>query len=64
MTRAVPDGQDALLFGRLETLYPVWAKFTPDHMRASAMVGLAELALSGCSMIADHLHLSPNDSRL
>ncbi|WP_417250059.1 8-oxoguanine deaminase [Celeribacter sp.] len=64
LTRAVPAGQDALLFGWLKTLYPIWAKFTPDHMRSSAVIGLAELALSGCSMTSDHLYLFPNGSRL
>ena len=64
LTRAVPGGQNALLFGWLQTLYPIWAKFTPDHMRISAMVGLAELALSGCTMSTDHLYLFPNGSRL
>ena len=64
MTRAVPGGQDALLFGWLKILYPIWAKFTPEHMRVSAMVGLAELALSGCTMSTDHLYLYPNGSRL
>ena len=64
MTRAVPAAQNALLFGWLQTLYPIWAKFGPDHMRISAMVGLAELALSGCSMTSDHLYLYPNGSRL
>ena len=64
LTRAVPGGQDALLFGWLKTLYPIWARFGPDEMRVSAMIGLAELALSGCSMSSDHLYLFPNDARL
>ena len=64
LTRAVPGGQDALLFGWLKTLYPIWAGFGPDEMRVSAMIGLAELALSGCSMSSDHLYLYPNGARL
>ncbi len=64
LTRAVPGAQDALLFGWLKTLYPIWARFTPDHMFASAQVGLAELALSGCTLSADHLYLYPNGARL
>jgi cytosine/adenosine deaminase-related metal-dependent hydrolase len=64
LTRAVPGGQDALLFGWLKTLYPIWARFGPEEMRVSAMVGLAELALSGCSLSSDHLYLFPNGARL
>ncbi|WP_434288215.1 8-oxoguanine deaminase [Celeribacter sp. SCSIO 80788] len=64
LTRAVPGAQDALLFGWLKTLYPIWAKFGPEHMRISALVGLAELALSGCSTTSDHLYLYPNGARL
>ena len=64
LTRAVPGAQDALLFGWLETLYPIWSRFGPEEMRVSAMVGLAELALSGCSMTSDHLYLFPNGSRI
>jgi cytosine/adenosine deaminase-related metal-dependent hydrolase len=62
LTRAVPGGQDALLFGWLKTLYPIWARFGPEEMFVSAQVGLAELALSGCTMTSDHLY--PNGSRL
>ncbi len=64
LTRAVPGGQDALLFGWLQRLYPIWAHFTPDHMFTSAQVGLAELALSGCTLSSDHLYLYPNGARL
>jgi len=64
LTRAVPGGQDALLFGWLKTLYPIWAKFTAEHMFTSAQIGLAELALSGCTLSSDHLYLYPNGSRL
>ena len=64
LTRAVPGGQDALLFGWLKTLYPIWARFGPEEMFTSAQVGLAELALSGCTMTSDHLYLYPNGARL
>jgi len=64
LTRAVPGAQDALLFGWLQRLYPVWARFTPDEMFVSAQLGLAELALSGCTLSSDHLYLYPNGSRL
>lgn len=64
LTRAVPGGQDALLFGWLRTLYPIWARMTPEHMFTSAQIGLAELALSGCTLSADHLYLYPNGVRL
>ena len=64
LTRAVPAAQDALLFGWLQTLYPIWARFGPEEMFVSAQVGLAELALSGCTLSSDHLYLYPNGSRL
>ncbi len=64
LTRAVPKAQDALLFGWLKTLYPIWARFTPEHMHVSALVGLSELALSGCTLSSDHLYLYPNGARL
>jgi cytosine/adenosine deaminase-related metal-dependent hydrolase len=64
LTRAVPQAQDALLFGWLQTLYPIWARFGPDEMRVSALTGLAELALSGCTLSSDHLYLYPNGARL
>ncbi len=64
LTRAVPGGQDALLFGWLKALYPIWARFGPREIRVSTMVGLAELALSGCTLTSDHLYLFPNGARL
>lgn len=64
LTRAVPGAQDALLFGWLQRLYPIWARFGPDEMFSSTQIGLAELALSGCSLSSDHLYLFPNGARL
>lgn len=64
LTRAVPGGQDALLFGWLQTLYPIWSRFGPEEMCTSAQIGLAELALSGCTLTSDHLYLYPNGARL
>ena len=64
LTRAVPAGQDALLFGWLQALYPIWARMGPEHIRVSAMLGLTELALSGCTTSSDHLYLFPNGARL
>ncbi|WP_444455112.1 8-oxoguanine deaminase [Rhodobacter capsulatus] len=64
LTRAVPGGQDALLFGWLKTLYPIWAQMGPEEIFTSAQIGLAELALSGCTLSSDHLYLYPNGARL
>ncbi|MEM8572890.1 MAG: 8-oxoguanine deaminase, partial [Pseudomonadota bacterium] len=64
LTRAVPGGQDALLFGWLQTLYPIWGRFGPEEIRVSATLGLAELALSGCSLSSDHLYVFPNGAKL
>ena len=64
LTRAVPGAQDALLFGWLQRLYPIWARFGPEEMFVSAQAGLAELALSGCTLTSDHLYLYPNGARL
>jgi cytosine/adenosine deaminase-related metal-dependent hydrolase len=64
LTRAVSGGQDALLFGWPKTLYPIWARMGPEEIRVSALVGLAELALSGCTLSADHLYMYPGGARL
>lgn len=60
LTRAVPAAQNAVLFDWLKTLYPIWANLTPEAVYVSALVGLAELMLSGCTTAADHLYLVPN----
>lgn len=64
LTRAVPAAQDADLFHWLKTLYPIWANLTPEAVYISTLTGLAELALSGCTTVSDHLYLFPNGSRL
>ncbi len=64
LTRAVPAAQDAALFGWLQTLYPIWSQLGPEHLFTSTQIGLAELALSGCTMTSDHLYLFPNGGRL
>jgi 8-oxoguanine deaminase len=64
LTRAVPAVQDATLFQWLKILYRIWAKLTPDAVYTSALIGLAELMLSGCTTTSDHLYLFPNGSRI
>ena len=64
LTKAVPGGQNALLFGWLKTLYPIWSRFGPEEIRVSTILGLSELALSGCTMSSDHLYLFPNGATL
>lgn len=47
------------LFGWLTELYPVWAGLNAEWERAAAAVGLAELALSGCTTSTDHHYVFP-----
>jgi 8-oxoguanine deaminase len=62
LTRAMPGAQDVGLFDWLRTLYPIWARLTPDDVTLSTRVGLLELAHSGCTTTLDHQYLWPNGS--
>ncbi|MGD8967325.1 MAG: 8-oxoguanine deaminase [Anaerolineae bacterium] len=64
LTRAVPGAQDAPLFRWLKILYDIWAGMTPGAIYTSALVGLAELMLSGCTTASDHLYIYPGDCRI
>ncbi len=59
LTRAFPAMTSAPLFGWLTTLYPRWARLEEEGAYVSAWVGLAELALAGCTTSSDHLYLHP-----
>jgi cytosine/adenosine deaminase-related metal-dependent hydrolase len=61
LVRGVPAGQDALLFGWLKTLYPIFQNMKGADMLISAQSGLGELALSGCTLSSDHQYIFPND---
>jgi 8-oxoguanine deaminase len=64
LTRSVPGAQDANLFTWLRTLYPIWAGLTPEAIRVSTRVAIAELMLSGCTTSSDHTYIWPNGARL
>lgn len=64
LTRCLPSTQNAPLFSWLQTLYPIWAKLKPEAVYVSALVGLAELVLSGCTTTVDQLYLFPNGVRI
>ncbi len=64
LTRAVPSAQNASLFGWLQALYPIWSRLTPEMIRVSTQIAMAELLLSGCTTSSDHLYLFPNGARL
>ncbi len=57
LTRA--RAQDEDLFGWLKALYPIWSAIDEEAEYAAARVGLAELALSGCTTVFDHHYLFP-----
>ena len=59
LTRAYPPMTRAPLFGWLKVLYPLWAAIDEEAVFTSAWVGLAELALGGCTTSTDHLYLHP-----
>lgn len=47
------------LFSWLQELYPVWARISVADVQVAAKVGLAELALSGATTVADHHYIVP-----
>ena len=62
LTRAYPPMTDKPLFGWLQALYPLWRAIDEESVYASAFVGMAELALSGCTTTSDHLYVHPREA--
>ncbi len=60
LTRNLPAGQNTNLFPWLRAHYRVWASRTPEDTRTAAIVGCAELLLSGCTTVFDHAYLFQN----
>ncbi len=60
LTRAFRPMTSAPLFGWLQSLYPRWtANIDEESEYLAAYVGLAELALGGCTTSSDHHYLHP-----
>ncbi len=59
LTRACQAAASARLFDWLQTLYPRWARIDEEATHIAALVGMAELMLSGCTTTSDHHYLFP-----
>ena len=64
LTRNLPAAQNNNLFPWLRAHYRIWARRTPAATRGSTLVGLAELAASGCTTVFDHSYVFPNGCRV
>jgi cytosine/adenosine deaminase-related metal-dependent hydrolase len=59
LTRAFRPAVNGSLFEWLTALYPRWARLDEEASYVSAWIGLAELALGGCTTTTDHLYVHP-----
>ena len=59
LTRSHAPALGGTLFQWLQTLYPLWARLDEEAAHTSAWIGLAELALGGCTTSTDHLYVHP-----
>lgn len=64
LTRNLPAGQNTNLFPWLKAHYRIWAKTDPEASRTSTLIGLAELALSGCTTVFDHSYLFQSGNKV
>jgi cytosine/adenosine deaminase-related metal-dependent hydrolase len=64
LTRVLPHAQNSTLFNWLKALYPIWSRLDPDSISAAVSLGLAELALSGCTTSSDHQYIFPDGTQL
>ena len=60
LTRNLPRVADAKLFDWLVELYEVWRGLDEDAVEAGALVGVAELLLTGCTSTTDHFYVFPS----
>lgn len=59
LTRSNPIALRGTFFDWLQTLYPMFTRLDSDAIYLSAWVGMAELALGGCTTSSDHLYAHP-----
>ena len=59
LTRAHPSAINKPLFPWLKSLYPIWSRLKPRHLRLATRLALTELLMSGCTTAADHHYLYP-----
>lgn len=59
LTRSFAPALDGGLFDWLRTLYPVWSRLDEEASFLSTWIGLAELAVGGCTTTTDHLYVHP-----
>ncbi len=64
LTRNLPQAQNINLFPWLKAHYEIWAQRTPEASELSTLVGLAELAASGCTTVFDHAYVFQNGCRV
>lgn len=64
LTRNLPAAQNTNLFRWLRSHYRIWAARTPEASRTSTLVGLSELALSGCTTAFDHAYVFRNGCKV
>jgi cytosine/adenosine deaminase-related metal-dependent hydrolase len=57
LTRNLPAAQNNNLFPWLKAHYRIWARTTPEASRLSVLIGLGELALTGCTTVFDHSYV-------
>ena len=59
LTRVLREAQNCRILEWMTHNYPNWSRIDEEAVYASALIGLGELALSGCSTSADHLYAFP-----
>ena len=59
LTRSAPNALNKALFPWLKSLYPIWSKLTPEDIKISTKLSIAELLLSGCTTTSDHHYVFP-----
>src|ERR1700693_6564540 len=64
LTRNLVAAQNNNLFPWLQAHYRIWARTTEEAARASTLIGLAELALSGCTTVFDHTYVFKNGNNV
>jgi cytosine/adenosine deaminase-related metal-dependent hydrolase len=61
LTRAYRPMTTTDFLGWLGALYPLWSRVDAESIQLSTQIGIAELALGGCTTTSDHLYLQPPD---